>query len=298
MKIVLMATPEFAIPTLKKLLEDDFFEIVAVFTKEPKMAGRGQKLVKSPIHELAELHKIAIFTPKSLKNAQIQAIFHDFQADAAVVVAYGLILPKEILDATKFGCFNIHPSLLPKWRGPSPIQYNLLSNDKNCGVCVIKMDEGVDSGDIITKSEFIIKNDDNYHKLAEKFADLGANLMIEVLKKMPQVEFIKQNEKEASFSKKIEKNEAKIDWNKTAEEINRQIRALSGSLTAFFELNGEIFKVFGAQIVENDDFSLKIGEFDQNFVFQCGKNRLQPLMIQRQGKRAMKLEDFLRGFKI
>ncbi len=174
MKIIFMGTPDFACPTLEKLIADKEFEIVAVYTREPQIAGRGHKLQNSPIHELALKYGLKVITPKTLRNAEAQKEFHDLKADAAVVVAYGLILPQEILNATKLGCINIHPSLLPRWRGAAPIQRTIMAGDKETGINIIKMDAGIDSGDVIYSEKFLLSGKENYTDLAEKLSVMGA----------------------------------------------------------------------------------------------------------------------------
>lgn len=293
-----MGTPHFACPTLEKLLADKDFEIVAVYTREPQIAGRGHKLTNSPIHEIALKNNLPVITPKTLRNKQIQEQFQAFGADAAVVVAYGLILPQEILNAPKFGCVNVHPSLLPRWRGPSPIQYTLLHGDKEIGMTIIKMDAGIDSGDIILQQKFTLQNSDNYGNLAPKLAQLGGNMMIEALKKLRDKKAVltKQDAAIATFSKKLEKAESEINFNLDAEEILHKIRALSGSLTAYFKLQDEMIKIYDAEIILQNS-NKNAGEIvDDKFTIQCGKNQIRPLTLQRQGKKPMQLDEFLRGF--
>ena len=293
-----MGTPHFACPALEKLLSDKDFKIVAVYSKEPQIAGRGHKLTNSPIHEIALKNNLPILTPKTLKNKQIQEEFQAFGADAAVVVAYGLILPQEILNATKFGCLNIHPSLLPRWRGPSPIQYTLLKGDKEIGMTIIKMDEGIDSGDIILQQKIMLKNSDNYANLAPKLANLGGDMMIEALKKMRDKKAIltKQDSSLATFSKKLEKSESEINFDLDALEILQKIRALSGSLTSYIKFKGEIIKIYDAEIILQNS-NKNAGEIvDDKFTIQCAKNQIRPLILQRQGKKPIQLEEFLRGF--
>lgn len=292
-----MGTPHFSCPTLQKLLDDKHFEIVAVYTREPQIAGRGHKLTNSPIHEMALKNNLPVFTPKSLRNAEIQAEFKALQADAAVVVAYGLILPRAILDATKYGCINIHPSILPRWRGPSPIQYSLLHDDE-IGVTIIKMDEGIDSGDMIAQSKFKLLESDNYGNLVDKLADMGAQMLVQSLYDLQngKVVAIKQDASLATFSKKLLKEESKLDFNLPALEILRKIRALSGSLTSYFEYNGENIKIFEAQIVDEDAIGVK-GEIDDKFVIQCAKGRIRPTKLQRPGKKIVTIEEFLAGLR-
>ncbi len=296
-----MGTPEFSCPTLQKLLDDKDFEIVAVYTREPQMAGRGQKITNSAIHNLALKNGLKVITPKTLRDLQIQQEFKNFGADAAVVVAYGLILPQEILDATKFGCINIHPSLLPRWRGPSPIQYTLFAGDAEIGVTIIKMDAGIDSGDMIGQEKFMLNAKNNYANLAPKLAEMGADILVKTLKNLrdEKVCIIKQDKALATFSKKLKKEESLIDWNLSAEEILRKIRGLSGLLTAYFTLNGEVIKIYDAEIIIENFADKKPGEIvNERLVIQCGENQISPLTLQRQGKNVIGIDEFLRGFKL
>lgn len=294
-----MGTPQFSCAALQKLIDDKEFEIVAVYTREPQPAKRGQQLTNSPIHELALKYGLKVITPKTLKKSEIQAEFAAFKADAAVVLAYGLILPQAILDATKYGCVNIHPSILPRWRGPSPIQYTLLNGDEEIGVTIIKMDAGIDSGNMLMQEKFKIDTNSNYATLAPKLSEMGASMLVDSLKKLREgkIKETKQDDALATFSKKLNKEDAKINWNLSADEILRKIRALSGSLTAYFDYNGEIIKVFSAQIIKGNS-GRNFGEIDKDFIIECGQDRLQPLILQRQGKKTMNVKEFLLGFKL
>jgi len=301
MKIIFMGTPEFSCPALQKLLDDKNFEIVAVYTREPQLAGRGQKITNSAIHNLALKNNLKVITPKTLRNPQIQEEFKNLGADAAAVVAYGLILPKEILEATKFGCINIHPSLLPRWRGPSPIQYTLFSTDSEIGVTIIKMDEGIDSGDMIMQEKFTLDEKDNYENLAPKLAKIGAELLVDSLKNLRdgKARFIKQDNDLTTFSKKLKKEDSKIDWNLSAAEILRKIRGLSGLLTAYFMINDEIIKIYDAKIIDEKSAQKKPGEIiNDDFMIQCKEGIIRPTVLQRQGKNKVTIDEFLRGFKV
>lgn len=291
-----MGTPEFACPTLKKLLADPNFEILAVYSREPQIAGRGHKLQNSPIHNLALQHNLKVITPKTLRDAEVQKEFSAFGADAAVVVAYGLLLPQEILDGTKLGCFNIHPSLLPRWRGAAPIQRTIMAGDKETAVCVIKMDKGLDSGDIVAQRNYALLGKETYGELEIKFAEIGAELLVESLK--GDLHRTKQSEIGLAYAKKLDKAECEIDWKKSAEEIDCQIRGLSGSLGAFFMLSEEKIKIFSAEILDKNSEGKEPGKISENnFSIQCGKGVIRPLILQRQGKKVMSIEEFLLGFK-
>lgn len=296
-----MGTPQFACPTLEKLIKDPNFEIVAVYTRQPKISGRGHKVTNSPIHQLALQHNLTVITPKTLKNKEIQQEFSNFKADAAVVVAYGLILPLEILQGTKLGCFNIHPSLLPKWRGASPIQSPILNGDDETGITIIKMDEGLDSGDMIMQHKIALHNQETYKKLANDLAIMGSDLLVKTLNlvKTGQFKSIKQDNTKAIYAHKITKEQCQINWqNNNAITIERQIRALNGSLGAYFMHNNEKIKIFEAKIIDNSSKNHPTGTIiNKDFHIQCQTGIIQPTIIQRQGKRAMPLKDFLLGFK-
>lgn len=293
-----MGTPDFACPTLEKLIADKSLEIVAVYTREPQIAGRGHKLTNSKIHDLALKNNLKVLTPKTLKNSEIQEEFKNFKADVAVVVAYGLILPREILNGTRFGCVNIHPSLLPKWRGAAPIQYTIMSGADETAIDIIKMDEGVDSGDIILEEKIALNGDETYAGLAPLLAEKGAEVLMRALEKIRDNDFSlrRQDSIKASYAKKIDKAECLIDWNDEAEIIERKIRALNGSVTAFFAYKGENIKIFASEIIDKNLVSGKIGEIlNGEFHIQCKKGVIRPLLVQRAGRNVVRIEEFLRG---
>lgn len=296
-----MGTPKFSCPTLEKLIADPDFEIVAVYTRAPQIAGRGHKLQNSPIHELALKHGLKIVTPKTLRDEKIKKEFLELGADAAVTVAYGLILPQEVLDGTKFGCINIHPSLLPRWRGAAPIQRTIMSGDKETGINIIKMDSGIDSGDVICEEKFSLNGNEIYSDLATKLSEMGAEILVKTLKNLRdgKVVLTKQDDTLATYAKKIEKAECEIDWKKSAEEIERKIRALNGSLGTFFIHKGEKIKIFSAEILDKNSCEKDVGEIlDDQFSIQCGRGIIRPTMLQREGKKVMPVKEFLLGFKI
>jgi methionyl-tRNA formyltransferase len=294
-----MGTPDFACPTLKKLIDNKEFEILAVYTKEPQIAGRGHKLTNSAIHNLALQHDLSVVTPKTLRDEAIQNQFKNFKADVAVVVAYGLILPEEILNGTKFGCINIHPSKLPRWRGAAPIQRTIMAGDSETALDIIQMDKGLDSGDVIASQLIRLNGDETYASLAPILADLGADLLIEALQKIRDGNgsAIKQDSALATYAKKIEKLECEIIWaNEGAVEVERKIRGLNGSLGAYFMHNDEKIKIFTAEIIDENSSEFAAGKIlNDKFFIQCKKGVIRPLLLQRQGKNKMRIDDFLRG---
>ena len=300
-KIIFMGTPNFALPALRALIDDRDFEIVAVYSKEPQIAGRGHKLQHSPIHNLALQNHLKIFTPKTLKNSKAQKEFADLKADLAVVVAYGLLLPREILQAPKFGCINIHPSLLPKWRGAAPLQRTIMNGDLQTGVNIIQMDEGLDSGDILAEEKLLIDEQITYQELAETLSQIGTELLVKTIKNLVQNKClpIKQNNAEVVYAYKLSKEEFAIDWNFSAREINNKIRALSGCGSAHFELNGEKIKIHQAQVIGEQNHNFVAGEIiDNKLTIACKTGLLQPQILQRASKNKMPLDEFLKGFQI
>ena len=296
-----MGTPEFSCPTLEKLVSDSDFEIIAVYTREPQIAGRGHKLTNSAIHNLALQRGLKVITPKTLRDSEAQKEFSDLQADVAVIVAYGLILPQEILDGTKLGCINIHPSLLPKWRGASPIQRPIMAGDSETGITIIKMDKGLDSGDMICQEKFTLNGTETYKNLAEKLSVMGAEILSKSLKNLRdgKVDLTKQDNTLMTYAKKIDKAECEIDWKNSAVEIERKIRGLNGSLEANFIYKDEKIKIFSAEILDKNSDNNKAGEIlDDKLSIQCGKGVIRPLILQRPGKKPVSREEFLRGIKI
>ena len=298
MKVIFMGTPEFSCPTLQKLIDDSEIEIVAVYTKEPKIAGRGHKITNSPIHNLALKNNLKVITPKTLKTPETQAEFINFKADAAVVVAYGLILPKAILEGTKLGCINIHPSLLPRWRGAAPIQHTIIEGDKETGITIIKMDEGIDSGNIITQEKFTLDNQISSQELEDKLADMGADILLKTLKEINHGNYqeTKQDNTLVTYAKKLEKEEAQIDWNFEAEKIHNKIRGLNSTVGTYLTYKNERIKILKSEIIslENNGIPGKI--ISTNFTISCKRDAIQPLILQRPGKNPLNLSEFLRGF--
>ena len=299
-----MGTPEFACPTLQKLIDAKDIEIVAVYTKEPKIAGRGHKVTNSQIHNLALKHNLKVLTPKSLKTDKEQQEFRDFNADLAVVVAYGLILPSAILQGTKFGCVNIHPSILPKWRGAAPIQRTLMNGDQETGVAIMKMDEGVDSGDVIYQSKFALDDSITYGELAQKFAVEGADALLQSVRNIVKGDYqlTKQDHQQATHAAKISKEEAQIDWILPAKQINNQIRGLSGNIGSYFFYKEERIKILKAQIIKAEEIATyekrKAGDIlEDKFIIICAENAIRPLLVQRAGKRQVTIDEFLLGLK-
>lgn len=304
MKIVLFATPEFAIPTLE-LLNNSKHEIVAVYTKEPKEQGRGMNFQNTPIHNEAIKLGLPVHTPKSLKKSEQWEKLKSFNADIFVVVAYGLILPKEILNIAKYGCINIHPSLLPRWRGASPLQRALMEGDEKTGVCIIILGEGLDDGDILDCSEVKITDETTLKSLHDELSKKGAELMLKCLdniEKNQKIVSTPQSFEGLTYAKKIEKEEGKINFDLPIKKIDLLIRTLGSTVGTYIEYKGERIKILKAKIINSlNDNQKKFNNgdvADSKFSIKCSDGILQPLILQREGKKALVVEEFLRGFKI
>ena len=298
MKIIFMGTPEFAVPTLKALLSSRH-QVVAVYTQKPKAAGRGMDFRKSKIHELAETYRIDVFTPDSLKSDEEKENFKKIKADIAVVAAYGMLLPKEILEGAHYGCINIHPSLLPRWRGAAPLQRTIMEGDKRSAVCIMKMDEGLDTGDIILKEEFDIPERANTGWLHDKCADLGATLTLKALDLINEgkAEYKKQSEDGIVYAKKLTKADEVIDFNDTGKEILSKIMGLAPYPGAYFVLNNVKYKVHEADFAPSSGSVVGI-VLNNQFHIGCADGVIIPKIIQKEGKKMMFIAEFLKGNKI
>jgi methionyl-tRNA formyltransferase len=294
MRLVFMGTPEFSCHALQALL-DAGHEIVCAYSQPPRPAGRGYELRKSPVHVLAESKGIAVRTPPSLKSADEQKQFADLQADAAVVVAYGLLLPKAILDAPKQGCFNIHASLLPRWRGAAPIQRAIMTGDHETGVTIMRMELGLDTGPMMQVVRCPIDDTTTASSLHDELATLGATAMVDVLNNNLHAGTV-QPESGVTYAKKIEKAEAKIDFNRPAREVLRHIHGLSPFPGAWMMVNDTRIKILKCEL--SDDHS-DAGTFTQSpLTIACADHAIRCLELQREGKGVMTADVFLRGFNI
>jgi methionyl-tRNA formyltransferase len=287
MKVVFMGTPVFALPTLKALISSEH-KVVAVYTQPPRPAGRGQKETPSPVHQFALEKNIPAYTPVSLKTPEAQAQFASHNADIAVVVAYGLLLPKTILGAYPRGCINVHPSKLPRWRGAAPIQRTIMAGDKETAICIMQMDEGLDTGDILLQKNFAITDGTTAGALHDWLAEEAAPLVLDVLKNNPPP--LKQQNTGVEYANKITKEECRIDWSKPAETIYYQILGLSPIPGASFEHKGEIIKIFNAHYS-------KTNSEDGKYSIPCNPGRIYPTELQRPGKKRMTVNEFMLGFK-
>lgn len=296
MRIVFMGTPDFAVPVLATLIEK--YEVVCVYTQPPRPAGRGQKLTPSPVQKLAEAHGIMVRYPVSLKSESEQVLFEMLDADVAVVCAYGLILPKRILNAFPMGCINVHASLLPRWRGAAPIQRAIMAGDKETGVTIMQMEAGLDTGDMLLSESMPITSETTAGTLHDKLAQIGAKLIVKALDRRPTP--VHQPFNGVTYAEKIKKEESIIDWNLPADVLNARIRALTPYPKATFEYKGERIAVLKTKVIGHTKVELKPGTvLDDKLTVLCGLGttlRLEEL--QRPGKKPVSASDFLRGFDI
>ncbi len=297
MKVVFMGTPDFAVPALRAIAAEH--EVVCVYTQPPREAGRGNKILKTPVNLVAEELDLPLKTPASLKKPEVQDELRSLNADIAVVAAYGLILPKAVLDIFPKGVINIHASLLPRWRGAAPIQRAIEAGDKKSGVTIMRVDEGLDTGDMLLKGEVEIDENTTGAVLHDKLAEIGKNLILQALRNIDSLKPEKQDDSLACYAKKLEKSEAKLDFYRPADELERKIRAFNPYPGAYFEYNGERFKVFATEVL-NDNAGMEPGSLvpnDSGLLIECNPGMLFVTEIQRQGKRAMPTEELLRGFE-
>lgn len=298
MRIVFMGTPEFSVPTLTEIVSSGH-EVVAVYTRAPKPAGRGQAERKSPVHEAAEAFGIPVFTPRSLKGEAEQAQFAALGADVAVVVAYGLILPQAILDAPAEGCLNLHGSLLPRWRGAAPIQRAVMAGDTQTGIVVMQMDAGLDTGAMGPTEIIPIGPDMTAGELHDQMMRLGADLMGRALAALDRgsLEFTAQPETGATYAAKIEKAEARLDFTRSAAEVHNHIRGLSPFPGAWFELNlgGKPVRVKALRSTLVAGSGAPGTLLGDGLTIACGSGAVRLVQVQREGKGAMDAATFLRG---
>jgi methionyl-tRNA formyltransferase len=294
MRIIYMGTPDFAVPALDALAKAGH-DIIAVYSQPPRPAGRGKALRPSPVHARAEQMGIEVRTPASLKDADVQAAFAALDADVAVVAAYGLILPRAVLDAPRHGCMNIHASLLPRWRGAAPIQRAILSGDNVTGVTIMDMEAGLDTGPMRAKHVTPVEDKTAGHLTAE-LAEAGAALMVEVLDDIAQHPPMAQPDDGVTYASKIDKVEARIDFSHSAHQVERHVRAFNPFPGAFFEYRGERFRILAAHVEHHGG---PVGELlDDSLLIGCGHDSIRPTLIQRAGKAAMSPGELLRGYEM
>jgi methionyl-tRNA formyltransferase len=295
MRIIFMGSPEFAVPALNALVEGGH-EVGAVYCQPPRPAGRGKADRKTAVHERAEQLGLEVRTPRTLRDADEQAKFAALGADLAVVAAYGLILPKPILDAPKMGCVNIHASLLPRWRGAAPIQRAILAGDPVSGVTIMQMDVGLDTGPMLLTRKIMLDRK-NAAQVTEEIANIGADALIEWMSDPTSYRPQPQPAQGATYAPKIDRAETRIDWGRPAAEIERQIRAFAPAPGGWFEVNGERIKLLDA--VAGNDASGRPGQvLDDCLNIASSQGYIRPLKVQRAGKSVMSPGEMLRGFPI
>ena len=297
LEIVFMGTPEFSVPALKELINNNF-KILTVYTQSPKKSKRGQKINISPVQAFSEKNNLQVRNPENLNNEKELDLIKNLSADLAVVVAYGKLIPKKILKTTKLGFINIHASLLPKWRGAAPIQRAIMNGDKKTGISIMKIEEKLDCGPIIASRELELDTSATYGETEKKLSEIGANLLIESLKKIESgnSKFEEQVHSEATYAKKINKKEAKINWNSNADKIIAQIHGLNPNPGAWFEFEKERIKVWKAKkLLANGRPGTVL---EENLTVACQSDSIQILEIQREGKNKQLTQDFLLGKKI
>jgi methionyl-tRNA formyltransferase len=296
MRIVFMGTPEFAVPALDALVGAGH-EILAAYSQPPRPGGRrGRALVPSPVHQRAEALGIAVRTPVSLKAADEQAAFAALGAELGVVAAYGLILPRAILDAPLHGCLNIHGSLLPRWRGAAPIQRAILAGEAETGVGIMQMEAGLDTGPVRLEGRTPISGK-TAGALTHELAELGARLMVEVVCDLDRYPPVAQPEEGVTYAAKIAKEEWRLDFTRDADAVERQVRAFNPP-GAWFELDGERVRVLAAEVVANDSGGRAGAVIDDQLTIACATGAIRPTSVQRAGRGVMNVGELLRGFAI
>jgi methionyl-tRNA formyltransferase len=292
-----MGTSKFSVPTLETLIKNKF-NILKVYTQFPKKSKRGQKINSSPVENFCIKNKVNFNNPENLNTNEELNNFKKLSPDVVVVVAYGQIIPKFFLDTAKFGFINIHASLLPKWRGAAPIQRAIMNNDEKIGISIMKIEEKLDTGPVLISKELELDKNATHGEIEKKLSIMGANLLIESLRNLEEgsLKFINQNNSEATYAKKIDKNETKINWNLDASKVLAHIHGLSPSPGSWFEYEKERFKVLKAKI--STDKGKPSSVLDENLTIGCKSNSIQILQLQRQGKNAQTSKDFLLGKKI
>lgn len=305
LRVIFMGTPDFSVPTLFEIVGQGW-DVVACYSQPPRKAGRGMELKKTPVHEAAESLGIPVFTPTSLKSEEEQERFRSFEADVAVVVAYGLLLPKAILDGTEHGCLNGHASLLPRWRGAAPINRAIMAGDKASGIQVMQMEEGLDTGPVCMSETVAITEDMTAGELHDRLSALGGDLMMRALSALSRggLGSTPQPEEGVNYAKKIQKSETRIDWSLPAEQVHNHIRGLSPFPGAWCEMdlggkNPERVKILRSSVAEGSGAAGEVLVVDETtLTIACGSGAIKLVQVQRAGKKAMSADEFLRGSKL
>lgn len=293
MKLVFMGTPDFSVPVLQALAAQH--QIVAVYTQPPRPAGRGKDLRPTPVHAAAVALGLPVRHPVSLKSPEEQAAFTALDADAAVVVAYGLILPQAILDAPRQGCLNIHASLLPRWRGAAPIHRAIMAGDTETGICIMQMEAGLDTGPVLLRKATPIGPEETTQDLHDRLSQMGARLIVEALDRLATLTPEPQPVEGVTYATKIDKAESRIAWSRPAPEIDRQIRALSPFPGAWCMGSAERIKLLRSRLATGEGAP---GTVLNGLTIACGTGAIDITLAQREGKKAQSPQDFLNGFAL
>jgi methionyl-tRNA formyltransferase len=301
LRVVFMGTPDFAVPTLSEIVGQGH-EVVAVYTRPPAMAGRGMDLKPSPVHRMAERFGLPVLTPGTLRKDEAAEAFRGHGADVAVVVAYGMLLPKPILDAPELGCLNLHASLLPRWRGAAPIQRAVMAGDRETGVAVMRMEEGLDTGPVAMAERIAIGPDMNAGELHDRLMVLGADLMVRALAALSRgaLSFTPQPEEGVTYAHKLKNEDALIDWTGPAQAVHDHIRGLSpfpgAYFTADFGRGPERVKVLRAAPASGSGEPGTL--LDADAAVACGEGAVRLIQVQRAGKAPLAADEFLRGVRL
>ena len=290
MKIIFMGTPDFSVPALDALHQ--IHEIVAVYCQPPRPAGRGKADRPSPVQARAQALGLPVLHPVSLRSETAAKAFADHGADVAVVVAYGLILPKAVLDAPRLGCLNIHASLLPRWRGAAPIHRAIMAGDVETGVCIMQMESGLDTGPVLLRESLVIAPEETTAVLHDRLSALGARLIITALTRLPDLMPEPQSAEGVTYAAKIDKAEARVDFTRPAAFVDRLIRGLSPFPGAWIEVGGERVKLLRSRLASGHGLP---GQALNGFVLACGEGAVEVIEAQREGKRPMPAAEVLRG---
>ena len=294
MRIIFMGTPDFSVPVLEALV-DAGHEIAAVYCQPPRPAGRGKKDRPSPVQARAEALGLEVRHPVSLRTPDAQEAFAALQADIAVVVAYGLILPQAVLDTPKLGCLNIHASLLPRWRGAAPIHRAIMAGDTETGIAIMQMEAGLDTGPVLLEERTAIGAEETTGALHDRLSAMGARLIVQALAELPDLVPVPQPEDGVTYAAKIDKAEARVDWSQPAVTVDRLIRGLSPFPGAWCEIGGERVKLLGSRLADGDAAP---GTHLGGFIIACGSGAVQVTEAQRAGKRPMPASDVLKGLDL
>lgn len=297
MNIIFMGTPEFATPALRALINSKH-KVVAVFSQKPKARGRGMQIMPSPVHQLANEHNIKVYTPETLRNEEAEQLISSIDADIVVVTAYGFIIPKNILESKKYGCLNIHPSKLPKYRGAAPLQRTIIDGERETAVCIMKMDVGLDTGDILMEKDFLISDKITFKELHDECAQMGADLLLQVLENIDNIKPRKQSEEGIVYAHKLSKEESKIDWQESAFVIDCKVRGMNPWPGVYFEHQGKKVKIIESEYLdiqhEYEPGSI-LNDNPKFFEIACGKGILRISKVQPEGKQIMDAKDWQRG---